>query len=196
MPYIITFDLAANCDQLKEFYREFGTKYPDWNNLLRYVVGQPAENVVVSTAQQFTWRQIWNDDVIRAKFQQALTEALPKASQARTNGKTYFSNFQVTVMKPTLVSDQLRNAIAAEQEGQANAKAIEAKGVAEANAQKAAAEARTAQAEAEVKQAQAEAEKRRAEIAGYPDVDSYLRAQAIEKGITPWPSPIIAGSPR
>lgn len=196
VPYIITFDMAGGCDQLKEFYREFGTKYSDWNGLLRYVVGQPAENVVVTTAQRYTWREIWNDDVVRAEFQKALADALPEVSKARTNGKVYFVNFQVMVMKPTLVSEQLRNYIAADQENQANAKAIEAKGVAEANAQKAAAEARTKQAEAEVAQARAEAEKKRAEIAGYPDVESYLRAQCIEKSpCTPWPSPIIAGAP-
>lgn len=195
VPYVITFDMAANCDQLKEFYREFGTKYSDWNGLIRYVVGQPAENVVVTTAQKYTWREIWNDDKVRLEFQNALAAALPGVSKARTNGKEYFVNFQVMVMKPTLISEKLRESINAEQESQAKAKAIESQGVAEANAQKAAAEARTKQAEAEVAQARAEAEKQRAEIAGYPDVESYLKAKSIERGLTIYPSPVIAGAP-
>ncbi len=48
----VTFDLTSDCDKLKEFHREFGTKYSGWLNsdgtvsegwksLLRYVVGQP-----------------------------------------------------------------------------------------------------------------------------------------------------------
>lgn len=193
VPYVITFDLAANCDQMKEFYREFGTKFGNWDDLLRYVVGQPAENVVVSSAQGFTWREIWNDEQVRIEFQKALAKALPEASKARTNGKAYFTNFQVTVMKPTLISESLRNSIASEQEGQAKAKAIEATGIAEANANKAAADARAAQAKAEAAQAEAEAAKQRATIAGYPDVETYLKAKAIERGITPYPSPIIAG---
>ncbi|ASR86031.1 hypothetical protein SEQ_HALENA_48 [Mycobacterium phage Halena] len=195
VPYVITFDLTADCDELIEFHREFGTKYPDWHSLLRYVVGQPAENTVVSIAQKYTWAEIWNDDAKRVEFQKALTDTLPKATAARTNGKEFFKNFQVTVMKPVLLNDGLKNAIDIKQQAIAQAEADKARKVADAEAAEAAAKAREAQARAEKATAEAEAAKKREELSGYPNFDDYLREKAVEKGITPWPAPIIAGAP-
>ncbi|ALA06565.1 band-7-like membrane protein [Mycobacterium phage Lumos] len=206
VPVTVTFDLTQDCEQLKNFHRDFGTKYQGWLNddgsvsqgwkdLLNYVVGQPLQNTLVSIAQKYEWRKIWNDEAVRVEFQNALRETLPKVSRDRTDGVDYFTNFQVTVMKPDPVDANLKSAIIAEQNSIAQARAAEAKGVADANAAKAKAEADVAAAVAQTKVAEQEALKRAAEIRGYPDVDSYLKAVAIEKGITPWPSPVIAGAP-
>jgi hypothetical protein len=85
-----------------------------WVNLLRYVVAQPAEQVLISVAQKYPWREIWNDEKVRIEFQNALRDALPGASKARTDGREFFTNFQVTVMKPDPVDDGLKEAIIAE----------------------------------------------------------------------------------
>src|SRR5690606_1425917 len=134
VPVTVTFDLTTDCDRLMEFHREFGTKYQGWLNddgtisdgwvnLLRYVIGQPLENTLVSIAQKYEWRQIWNDEAVRIEFQNALQDTLPKASKERTNGTEYFTNFRVTVMKPDPVDEGLKAAITREQQAVAEARA-------------------------------------------------------------------------
>lgn len=205
VPVTVTFDLTADCDKLKQFHRDFGTKYQGWlnddgsvsegwKNLVNYVIGQPLRNTLVSIAQKYNWRQIWNDEKVRVEFQNALTATLPKVSKERTNNVDYFTNFQVTVMKPDPVDATLKQAIIAEQQAVAQANAAKAKGVADAQAAEAKADADVKAALAQTEVARQEALKRQAEISGYGgNVDAWLKAQAIEKGITPWPSPIIPG---
>lgn len=186
VPVVVTFDLTTDCDMLANFHRNFGTKYsgwlnedgstsPGWRDLLNYVIGQPLEQTLLPIAQKYTWQEIWNDEKIRVEFQQAVLTQLPVAAKARTNGEEFFDNFQVTVLKPEPTDPGLKSAIVKEQQG-----------IAEANAKKAAAEADIAAAEAQTRQAQQEALKRQAEIAGYPSVDAYLQAQAIQEGLNPW----------
>ncbi len=197
VPLVITFDLTNDCDMLMDFHRDFGTKYQGWLdddgnvttgwvNLLRYVVGQPAEQVLISIAQKYTWREIWNDEKVRIEFQNALRDALPGASKARTDGREFFMNFQVNVMKPDPVDEGLKGAIIAEQKAIADARAAEAKGVADANAAKAKAEADKAAAIAQTELARQVALQKQAEIAGYPTVEDYLKALAIDKGQNPY----------
>jgi len=185
VPVVVTMDLTTDCDMLSEFHREFGTKYNGWLNedgtsstgwvqLLTYVIGQPLEQTLLPIAQKYTWQQIWNDEAIRVEFQQSVLQQLPEASKMRTNGKEFFTNFQVTVLKPEPVDEGLKLAIVNEQ-----------KGVAEANAKKAAADASVFAAQAETEQARAEALKKQAEISGYPTVEAYLEAQMIEAGLNP-----------
>ncbi|ALY07372.1 hypothetical protein SEA_WIGGLEWIGGLE_52 [Mycobacterium phage Wigglewiggle] len=211
VPVTVTFDLTQDCELLKQFHRDFGTKYQGWLNddgttsqgwkdLLNYVVGQPLQNTLVSIAQKYEWRKIWNDEAVRVEFQNALRETLPKVSRDRTNGVDYFTNFQVTVMKPDPVDPTLKQAIIAEQQAIAQANATKAKGVADAEAAEAKADADVKAAEAQTKVAEQEALKRRAEVGGYPSIEAYLDAQeiaakreAIARGINPYPSPIVAG---
>lgn len=185
VPVVVTFDLTTDCDKLSDFHRNFGTKYNGWLNedgsvtqgwidLLNYVIGQPLEQTLLPIAQKYTWQEIWNDEGIRVEFQQAVLKNLPTASQARTNGTEYFSGFQVTVLKPEPVNQDLKDLIEKEQAG-----------IAEANGKKAAAEASVFAAQAETRQAEAEALKKQAEISGYPTVEAYLEAQMIEAGLNP-----------
>lgn len=197
VPVVITFDLTSDCGMLMDFHRDFGTKYQGWLdndglvttgwvNLLRYVIGQPAEQVLISVAQKYTWREIWNDEKVRIEFQNALRDALPGASRARTDGREFFTNFQVTVMKPDPMDEGLKDAIIAEQKAIADARAAEAKGVADANAARAKADADVITAKAQTELARQVALQKQAEIAGYPDVEAYLRALAIENGQNPY----------
>lgn len=197
VPVVVTFDLTTDCEKLKKFHADFGTKYSGWLNddgtisqgwveLLNYVVGQPLQDTLNAVAQKYTWKQIWNDDSVRAEFRDALTKTLPGASAARTDGTDFFSNFQVTVLKPTPVNPELKAAIEREQAAVQNAQATEAQGIAEANAKKAKAEADLATAVAETRVAEQEALKRAAELRGYPSAEDYLRAEAIRQGLNPY----------
>lgn len=213
VPVTVTFDLTKDCEKLKQFHRDFGTKYSGWldedgnvtqgwKNLLNYVIGQPLRNTLVSIAQKYPWRKIWNDETVRVEFQNALTATLPKVSKERTNDVEYFSNFQVTVMKPDPVDSNLKSAIIAEQQAVASANADKARGVANAEAAQAKANADVEAAKAQTEVARQQALQKQAEISGYPSVDAYLRQQevnvkqgAVDKGLNPFPSPIIAGVP-
>jgi hypothetical protein len=194
IPVTVTFDLTTDCEKLKAFHRDFGTKYQGWINdntdgwvkLLNYVVGQPMEQALISVAQQYEWREIWNDEKVRIAFIETLRKQLPEAAKARTDGQAFFENFQVTVGKPTPVDDGLKSAIVAEQTAIANARAAEAKGTADANARKAAAVAELDAAIAETKTAEQEALKRQAEARGYGSPEDYLKALAIKQGLNPY----------
>ncbi len=94
--------------------------------------------------------------------------SLPNASKARTNGVDFFTNFQVTVLKPTPVNPELKAAIEREQAAIQNAQATQAQGVAEANAKKAKAEADLAAAVAETQGGRAGGVKARRRGAGLP----------------------------
>lgn len=206
IPVTLTFDLTTNCDDLKTFYKDYATKDNGWLNddgsssdgwikLLTYTISQPAEQAVISITQKYPWQKIWNDEAVRVEYKNALQARMPEDAAARTGGHQYFTNFQVTVGKPQPTDERLRQSISDQQSSQAAADAERIKLTADAEAQKSAA---NAQKDAAIAQQQAEVEKAKivaAQIAGYPDVESYLRAQAIEKGISPWPSPIIAGAP-
>lgn len=196
VPFIVTMDMTTDCDKLKIFHRDFGMRYPkDFNGLLRYVIGVPAEQTVITLAQKYPWRDIWNNEKVRAEFQEALRTGLPEASKARTNGQEYFTNFQVTVMKPDPVDPELKAAISKEQAAVANARADQARGVAEAEAKKAAAEADVAAAKAQTIAAEEEAKRRAAEISGWPSAEDYLRNEAIKRGLNPYQPVIVPGMP-
>lgn len=195
VPVVVTMDLTSDCDALMEFHRSQGTKYSawltaedrqtseGWISLLNYAVGQPTEVTLVGMAQKYPWQEIWNDEAIRAEFQQTLQERLPAEIKRRTGGD-YFTNIQVTVGKPDPVNDELKAAIAKEQTA-----------VAEANAKREAADADLEVARSETKVAEQRALQRRAEIEGYPSVEDYLQAQLIEKGGNPY-QPTVVGFPQ
>lgn len=207
IPVTITTDLTTDCDRLKDFHRNYGTKYQGWLNddgvtsdgwkqLLNYVIGQPAEQAIISITQKYPYQKVWNDEAVRSEYKNALQTQLQKESATRTGGVEYFTNFVVTVGKPSPTDERLKAAMALQQSSQAEANAAQTKATADANARKASAEADLAAAKAETATAQQDALKKQAEISGYPDVESYLRAHCIRvaPSCTPWPSPIIAGA--
>lgn len=211
VPLTVTFDLTTDCELLKQFHRDYGTKYqawldddgnttPQWTQLLQYVVGQPTEQTLLAISQKYTYQQLWNDESVRNEYKNALQVELPKQSAARTGGVEYFTNFVVTVGKPEPTDERLRNARAAEQAAIAQANADQTKATSDANARKASAEAELAATQAEVATKKAEADKRAAEISGFgtgPEaVDAYLKWVAINRNLNVYPSPIIPGVPQ
>ena len=72
VPVVVTFDLTTDCEKLKQFHRDFGTKYSGWLNddgsvsngwleLLNYVIGQPLQVIVEPESALLTKK---NSDVI------------------------------------------------------------------------------------------------------------------------------------
>ena len=207
VPITLTFDLTQNCDQLKEFLSKYASKdngwldddgnvTDGWIKLLNYTVSQPAEQAVISITQKYPWQKIWNDEAVRVEYKDALQKQMPKSAAARTGNVEYFTNFQVTVGKPYPTDDRLRQSISDQQSSQAAADAERIKLTSQANAERDAAVAQQQAAEAQRAAEVSKAQVKAAEIAGFPDVESYLRDQCIQKApaCTPWPQPIIAGA--
>jgi hypothetical protein len=197
VPVSVTFDLTQDCDKLKKFYSEFaagyngtlnddGSESDGWKALINHVIGQPLQDTLNGVAQKYPWQEIWNSEEVRTEFRTEIDKQLPLASKARTNGTEYFSNFQVTVLKPTPVNPDLKNAIEAQQAAVQRAQALQAQGVAEANADRAKADAEVAAAEAQTKLAQQKALQQQAEINGYGSIDAYLKALAVKQGLNPY----------
>jgi hypothetical protein len=193
VPVSVTFDMTSNCDLLKKFHAEIASGYSGWLNddgtesdgwkaLIAHVVGQPLQDTLNGVAQNYTWQDIWNNEDVRTQFRQEIDKQLPNATKARTNGVEYFSNFQVTVLKPTPVNAGLKAAIEEQQRLVQVAQGIQAQGVAQANADKAKADAEYDAAVQETRTEKEKALKLEAIISGFGSVDAYLRMQAIEHG--------------
>lgn len=197
VPVSVTFDLTQNCDLLKKFYGEFAAGYggtldkdgretEGWKNLIHHVIGQPLQDSLNGVAQAYPWAQIWNDEKVRTEFRIEIDKALPAASKARTNGTEYFSNFQVTVLKPTPKNAGLKEAIEEQQRLVQVAQGQQAAGVATAQAEQAKAEAQVKASQAKIDAAAKAAIAQQAEVAGFGSTEEYLKKLAIERGINPF----------
>jgi hypothetical protein len=206
VPVSVTFDLTQDCEKMKKFHSEFAAGYSGWLNddgsesdgwkaLVAHVIGQPLQDTLNGVAQKYGWQDIWNDENVRTEFRQEIDQNLPNASKARTNGVEYFSNFQVTVLKPTPVNVGLKQAIEEQQRLVQVAQGIQAQGVAQANADKAKAEAEVAAAEAQTKAAVQKALAQQAEINGFGSVQDYERWVAIKQGLNPYQPTYVVPQP-
>jgi hypothetical protein len=205
VPVSVTFDLTQDCEKLKKFYAEFaagysgtlnddGTESDGWKALVAHVIGQPLQDALNGVAQNYIWQDIWNNEQVRNEFRQEIDKNLPAASKARTNVVEYFSNFQVTVLKPTPVNPGLKAAIEEQQRLVQVAQGLQAQGVAQANADRAKADAEVAAAEAQTRAAAQKALAQKAEIDGYGSVDAYLRALCIKQGCNPFQPQLVPQS--
>lgn len=208
IPVTIQMDLTTDCEKLKQFHRDYGTKYQGWLNddgttsegwkdLLTYVISQPAEIALTSISRNFDYQQIWNDETVRVEYQKQLLDQLPKESARRTGGVEYFTNFRVDVLKPYPAEERVRKAKSDEISAAAEANTKKITAESDANAREAAAKAEERANTAEAAAQRAEAAKKQAEIAGFgtgPEaVDAWLKSLCIEKApaCTPWPQPVF-----
>jgi hypothetical protein len=182
VPVTVTFNLITDCDTLRKFHETLGARFnagfdpdgtssdtPDgWVSLLNYVIGKPLDTTLDRVAQNYTWRDVWNDPKVKTALEQEVNDNIDDLV-ARQAGGEFFDNFSVLVMKPDPVDPGLKQAIADEQAA-----------VAQANAQTAKAKADKATAEAQERLARAEAKTKQAEIKGYGGIQNYLYAQCIE----------------
>ena len=188
VPVRLTFQLDTDCETLRKFHEEIGSRYnasiqddvtddgettsadypQGWVDLLNDVIGKPLDNTLVRVAQQYTWQEVWNDDAVRLEMQQELQSSIEDAVNAQAGGD-FFSDFTVLVQKPDPVDDALVQAFA---EKQAN--------ITKAEADTAKAKADKVTAEAQEALAQAQAKTKEAEIEGYGGIENYLLAKCIE----------------
>lgn len=200
VPASVVFTLKTDCETLRKFHEQIGNRYraywggsefedsnedsiPDgWVTMLNFYVGKALDSVLDRQAQAYTWRALWNDPAAKTALEKSVGESLSAVVDAQMGGH-YLDIAKVTVQKPDPTNKALKDAVAAEQA--AVAKANSAKS--QADADKAAAEAQIAVAKAEAAQVE--------ESVRVLGIDGYLKRYAIDKGLTPWPNPVVAGQP-
>lgn len=198
VPVRLTFQLDTKCEILRKFHEEVGSRYgaaiqedvnddgemtsadydADWVDLLNDVVGKPLDNTLVRIAQQYPWREVWNDDSVRLEMQEELKDTIEEAVNSQAGGD-FFSDYTVLVQKPEPVDPNLVAAIAEEQAGIAQANATKAKAEADAAAAKAKAIADAETAKSQKLLAEADAKTKQAEIAGFGGIQNYLQYTCI-----------------
>lgn len=188
VPVTVRFTIKTGCKDLKKFYTQYVRRYgaefetngeynEQWIILLRKLVRDPADQTLDRIVQKYNWRNVWNDPKTKVAIEREFNERLAARNSlmVQTAKGSYFEGISVLVGTPTPDRQELKDAVALEQQAVADAKSKEAE-----------ADARAAQARAELAVTEAQAAKRREAIAGYPSVDDYLKAQAIRQRMNPW----------
>lgn len=182
---VTNFLLDTRCETLREFHELIGNRYAaymdgdtsseGWLRMLNVYIYRPLDTAIDRAAQGYTYQELYLDPSKKAAWEKDVVDALPALVDRQTDGEEdFFKNFAVTLQKPEPPAS-IKQALV-DQQAQ----------VAKANAAKAKADAEVAQAQAETQVAQERAKQREAEIAGYGNIDAYLKAKAIERGINPY----------
>ncbi len=209
IPVSVTLQMTDDCKTLQKFHETLGNRYkaywggsdfvdaneddiPDgWVDLLNYYIGKQLDITLDREAQNQNWRDLWNKPEVKVAVEKAVDLALSNNVNTAMGG-AFFEIDKVTVAKPDPKSEDLKNAVAAEQAAVAKARAVEVESAAKETA--AAAEARAAQARVAVAEAEAnEAAARNKALVDVWGTDA-VKIYAIDKGLTPWPNPVVAGS--
>lgn len=214
VPITIAFYLNPDCKSLLDFHNTIGDKYvaynengkpgKGWRNLLNFAVGGPLNVTLDRISSSRGWEELYTDETLRAKLEAEVAAQIPSLIAQKTGGKQFFQDFAVTMEKPDLVNQALKDSISARQTSIQQGLAAEAKAIADGKAATAAADAQRLTAEAnaaarlaEVKVEQANAAKQRAIIAGFGSVKAYLEWLALTNKLNPYqPTYILpAGQP-
>lgn len=198
IPITIRFSLKTDCADLTAFYtkyaRRYGVKFAGdgtynraWITVLRKLIGDPTDQTLDRIVQTYKWRDVWKNPETKVEIEKKLNDALQSDTSllVQTAKGSYFDGISVLVGTPDPDNQELKDAVAREQAAVSDAQSKEAE-----------ARARAAQANAELAVSRAEAAKKRAEIAGFPSIDSYLKAKCIESGCNPYqPTYLYGGTP-
>lgn len=212
VPVSVTFTLITDdCEKLREFHEKLairdhaywgGTEFADdqvtngtpngWLVLLNSHVGTVLDTTLDRAAQGHNWRALWNDPTVKAQLEQEVEASLSKQIDDRMGGH-YFDVHTVLVQKPDPTSEDLKNAVIAEQAAVAKAKAIETEAEANKVSKVKAAEADAAAAEARIAVAKAEAAQVEEQVRVMGQ-ENWIKKYAIDNKVNPYPNPVVPGS--
>jgi regulator of protease activity HflC (stomatin/prohibitin superfamily) len=176
--------LNTECDALRSFHDLIGNRYAaymegdlrtdGWRQVLSIYVARPLDTAIDRAGQNYTYADLYTNPGVKAQWEADVVAALPELVNRQTDGEvSYFLNFAVTLQKPE-PPQPIKDALVAQQEAVARAKALEA----EADAKQKAAEAQIA-----VERAEAAKILERIKVLGR---DGYLRQYAIDHGLNPY----------
>lgn len=102
----LNFRLNGDCDTLRKFHEQIGLKYgagagengsvSEWTALLNKYLGTPLTSVMISTATQYTWRELYSEEAKRSEWLGKVSEELGPRIEALAEGP-YFEGFTLEV---------------------------------------------------------------------------------------------------
>ena len=129
VPGTLTFVLNTDCDVLKDFHQRIGIKHSaygldeGWTDALRLYIAQPLEKAIDQASQDYTWRQLLQDQSIRDEWETKVGELTRQFSASQSGGdKDYFcspsytgegdcGSFNLEIQKP-IPPESVSNALA------------------------------------------------------------------------------------
>lgn len=128
VPGTLTFVLNTNCDVLKDFHTRIGIKHAAWTDegwvdALRLYIAQPLEKAMDQASQDYTWRELLQDQGVRDAWETRVGQLARQFSASQAGGeKDYFcapsytgegecGDFSLELQKPIL-PESVANALA------------------------------------------------------------------------------------
>jgi regulator of protease activity HflC (stomatin/prohibitin superfamily) len=183
---VAAFMLNTECRTLQKFHDLIGNRYSaymdsaegngssGWLSMLSVYLSRPLETAVDRASQNYTYTELYTDPAVKAKWEQDVLAQLPDLVGRQIDGdEEFFTDFAITLQKP-VPPEAVKDALVAQQEAVARAKAKEA----EASAQ-----VKAAQAQVEVEKAEAAKIAERIKVLGR---EGYLKQYAIDHGLNPY----------
>ncbi len=176
--------LNTDCQALRQFHDLIGNRYaaymvdgqrPEgWDRVLSIYIGRPLDTATDRAGQAYTYTELYTDPNKKAQWEADVLESLPDLVNRQTDGDVaFFENFAITLQKPE-PPQAIKDALVAQQEQVAKARAAEAE---------AAAKEAAAKAQVQVEKQEAAKISERVKVLG---VDGYLRQYAIQNGLNPF----------
>ena len=177
---------TADCQTLRKFHDLIGNRYAaymdsaagngsaGWLQMLSVYISRPLETAIDRASQKYTYTELYTDPGVKAKWESDVLDQMPDLVGRQIDGdEQFFTQFAITLQKP-VPPTAVKDALIAQQEAVARAKAKEAE---------AAAQVKAAQAQVEVEKAEAAKIAERIKVLGR---EGYLRQYAIDKGLNPY----------
>ncbi len=189
VPGSINFNLNTDCQTLRRFHERIGNRYQafmqegeggrvqsdGWVRMLNLYIGRAADTTMDRIAQQYGWRELYNNPAVKTQMEREVNEQIADLVQRQTDGDdVFFESFASLIQKPE-PPEELKAAITQEQTK-----------VAQANAARAEADAKRAQVAAEVAVAEQVARKVAARVRALGGAEAYLRERLIDRGGNPY----------
>lgn len=176
--------LNTDCQALRQFHDLIGNRYaaymdngqrPEgWDRVLSIYIGRPLDTATDRAGQAYTYTELYTDPNKKAAWEADVLEMLPDLVNRQTDGDdAFFENFAITLQKPE-PPQAIKDALVAQQEQVAKARAAEAE---------AAAKEAAAKAQVQVEKQEAAKISERVKVLG---VDGYLKQYAIQNGLNPF----------
>lgn len=130
---VISFYLNTDCDTLKKFHQQIGSKvwgghhayvndnFQGWTNMLDVELGKPLQNDLTDAASNYGYSDLYLKASVRQELEKQLASTLEGRVKDLTGGD-YFQNFKVLINKPQVpqnIEDALNAKAAAVQQNAA-----------------------------------------------------------------------------
>lgn len=114
---VVRFNLTDNCETLTLFHERIALKEnafitdgsgtsEGWQKVLQIYLFASLQRAVNEATQEFNWKELYNDVNVKATWEKRVSELLPRFVKQSMDGE-YFTNYSLTIQKPTLPQELL-----------------------------------------------------------------------------------------